>query len=91
MLFAGDESGAVTAWLVLPSYFTLAPCEESEVDSPGRGVSFARSELVFRFTMFDAALANFFMFTDILNFRCSSTSSCTSVTFTFATPTLFFL
>ena len=46
MLFAGDESGAVTAWLVLPSYFTLAPSEESEVDNPGPRSSFARSELV---------------------------------------------
>ena len=46
MLFAGDESGVVTAWLVLPSYFTLAPSEESELESPGPRASFARSEIV---------------------------------------------
>ena len=96
MLFAGDESGAVTAWLVLPNYFTLAPSEESEVNSPGRGVSFARasfarSEIVFRFTMFNCCFANCFMFTHIPNFRCSSSSSSTNVTSTFATSTLFLL
>ena len=35
MLFAGDESGTVTVWIVLPNYFTLAPAEESDLlDAP---------------------------------------------------------